>query len=111
MADAMAQPVINEGEVGCGRRRVLGWAQGDCRAGHTFIWRLDISPRWWAEAGFPGRGGRRQEKCVAWCVGTVNKAIFGGVGCRGANAGKTIPAFLHFGVVWLKNRKPPDRPT
>jgi len=26
--DAMAQPVVNEGEVGRGRRRVLGWAQG-----------------------------------------------------------------------------------
>jgi len=23
--DAMAQPVVNEGEVGRGRRRVLGW--------------------------------------------------------------------------------------
>jgi hypothetical protein len=33
--DAMAQPVINEGEVGRGRRRVLGWAQGGCGAGHT----------------------------------------------------------------------------
>ena len=33
--DAMAQPVINEGEVERGRRRVLGWAQGGCGAGHT----------------------------------------------------------------------------
>ena len=33
--DAMAQPVVNEGEVGRGRRRVLGWAQGGCGAGRT----------------------------------------------------------------------------
>ena len=31
----MAQPVINEGEVERGRRRVLGWAQGRCGAGRT----------------------------------------------------------------------------
>ena len=33
--DAMAQPVVNEGEVGRGRRRELGWAQGGCGAGRT----------------------------------------------------------------------------
>ena len=33
--DAMAQPVVNEGEVGRGRCRVLGWAQGGCGAGRT----------------------------------------------------------------------------
>ena len=30
-----AAGVINEGEVGRGRRRVLGWAQGGCGAGRT----------------------------------------------------------------------------
>ena len=48
----MAQPVINEGEVGRGRRRVLGWAQGGCGAERT-IGRLDISPSWFA-------GGQRR---------------------------------------------------
>ena len=33
--DAMAQPVINEGEVGRERRRVLGWAQGGCAGPDT----------------------------------------------------------------------------
>ena len=64
MAGGSSQPgvingaagVINEGEVGRGarRRRVLGWAQGGCRAGRTILhsdWRLDISPR---RAGLPG---------------------------------------------------------
>ena len=54
----MAQPVINEGEVGRGRRRVLGWAQGGCGAGHT------IGGSTFRRAGsqggrgeLPGRGG------------------------------------------------------
>ena len=54
----MAQPVINEGEVERGRRRVLGWAQGGCGAGHT------IGGSTFRRAGsqggrgeLPGRGG------------------------------------------------------
>ena len=62
--DAMAQPVINEGEVGRGRRRVLGWAQGGCGAGHT------IGGSTFRRAGSQGgqrrasrERGRREEEC------------------------------------------------
>ena len=64
--DAMAQPVINEAEVERGRRRVLGWAQGGCGAGHT------IGGSTFRRAGSQGgerRGGLRQEECR---VGTIN---------------------------------------
>ena len=73
--DAMAQPVINEGEVGRGRRRVLGWAQGGCGAGHT------IGGSTFRRAGsqggrgeLAGRGGIAKKKSV----GKAN-ALSGGV--------------------------------
>ena len=58
----MAQPVINEGEVERGRRRVLGWAQGGCGAGRT------IGGSTFRRAGsqggrgeLPGKRGLRQK--------------------------------------------------
>ena len=60
---AMAQPVINEGEVGRGRRRVLGGGAGGLR-GRKHHWRLDISPCWFAggaEASLPGEGHSKRK--------------------------------------------------
>ena len=51
--DAMAQPVINEGEVGRERRRVLGWAQVGCGAGRT------IGGSTFRRAGSQGGSGER----------------------------------------------------
>ena len=55
----MAQPVINEGEVGRGggRRRVLDSLRAVCGVGARWLrvwthwWRLDISPRWFSQGG------------------------------------------------------------
>ena len=78
--DAMAQPVINEGEVGRGRHRALGWAQGGCGAGRTIVAvRQHISRRAGSQGGSGERAGSREEgvarkKCVqAWGVSTLGR--------------------------------------
>ena len=74
---AMAQPVVNEGEVGRGRRRVLGWAQGGCGAGRTIGGSTFRRARSQGGSGeLPGMSAGLIRSQIAFCLMNTQTSFF-----------------------------------